>query len=114
MNIKDNVMVLNSTLGTISATIYSVDTKLSEINGTMLVTIRTSVGNIEGYVKDVDDGGLATIDTALGEVRVDLSTLLDRVPEEPPRIDTLLWISVVFSVLAFIMAVVIVILLRKK
>ena len=114
VNVNDNVMILNSTLGIINATIYGVDTKLSEINGTMLVTIRTSVGNIEGYVKDVDDGGLATIDTALGEVKVNLSTLLDRVPEEPPRIDTFLWISVIFSILAFAMTVVIVILLRKK
>lgn len=115
------LVAINGTVATIETDVGIIQTSIDEIHlkvvdidwETKIANIQTDLGTVIGYVKDVDDGGLATISTPIGTIREDVSTLLDRVPEEPPIIDlTPVWIAVIFSILAFLTAILI--LLRKK
>jgi PKD repeat protein len=102
------VAYINSTVGSLVAPIQKINLTVTEINrdmatGQTVATIQTTLGTIKGYIENVDDGGLATINTEIGTVKTNVSTLLQRVPEKPPTVDmTPSWIAAIFAILAFV------------
>jgi PKD repeat protein len=102
------VAYINSTVGSLVAPIQKINLTVTEIKrdmatGQTVATIQTTLGTIKGYIENVDDGGLATINTEIGTVKTNVSTLLQRVPEKPPTVDmTPSWIAAIFAILAFV------------
>jgi len=118
VRLDGTVAYINSTVGPLVTPIRNINLTVTEIKrdmatGQMVATIQTTLGTIKGYVEDVNDGGLATINTEIGMVKTNISTLLQRVPEKPPTVDmTPSWVAAIFAILAFL--AVIFLLLKKK
>jgi hypothetical protein len=102
--IKTDVRIIKMNLTTIGA-------KITSINGS-IVEISTAVGKIKGYVEDVNDGGLATIYTELGTVKMDVADIKKQFPITVDM--TPVWIAVVFSLVAALAAVYAVITISRK
>ena len=104
VGLSGTVAQISSTVGSLVVPIEKINLTVTEVKGNV-ATIQTTLGTIRGYVENVDDGGLATINTELGAVKTNISTLLQRVPEKPPTVDmTPSWIAAIFAILAFIVA----------
>ena len=108
VRLSGTVAYINSTVGWLVTPIKNINLTVTEIKsdmatGKMVAAIQTTLGTIKGYVENVDDGGLATINTEIGTVKTNISTLLQRVPEKPPTVDmTPSWIAAIFAILAFV------------
>ena len=121
ITLNGTVAMIETNVGIIRMNVTAIAEQVDEIHPvvvdidwkTMIATIQTDLGLVKGYVENVDDGGLAIINTPLGQISGDISTILERVPEEPPTIDYIpIWIAVTFSILAFLASIIT--LLRKK
>jgi len=135
------LLKIDTTLGTATAKLEDIDAKLNSINGTVveisslignvtakiddihmkvvsidwetkIADIQSDLGKIKGYVEDVDDGGLATIKTEIGDVKLGISDIKKQFPITVDM--TPVWIAVVLSLIAAIAAIYAVITIRQK
>ncbi|MEM2293150.1 MAG: PKD domain-containing protein [Nitrososphaerota archaeon] len=114
VRLSGTVAQISSTVGSLVVPIEKINLTVTEIKGNM-ATIQTTLGTIRGYVENVDDGGLATINTELGTVKTNIATLLQRVPEKPPTVDiTPSWIAAIFAILTFIIAIFLILVIKRK
>jgi hypothetical protein len=79
---------------------------------TKIADIQSDLGKIKGYVEDVDDGGLATIKTEIGDVKLDISDIKKQFPITVDM--TPVWIVVVLSLIAAIAAIAAVVTIHRK
>ncbi|MDI6905608.1 MAG: PKD domain-containing protein [Candidatus Bathyarchaeia archaeon] len=112
ISLNNTTATINSTLGLIQTSVDAIHLKVVGIDWeTKIANIQTTLGTIQGYVENVDDGGLATINTALGTVKTNVSDILEKgVPIDL----TPVWIAVAFSILAFLVATATAYMLRSK
>ena len=109
-SLNKTIATISSDIGDITVNITDIGLKVVAIDDNVAI-IQTDLGTIEGYVEDIDDGGLATINTALGTVETDVSDLV----EAGVTVDlTVVWIAAVFSILAFLAAIAAAYMLRSK
>ena len=113
-SIDDNVATISTAIGNVTTSLDDIVDSI-ELVGSDVVEIKTKVGAIEGYVEDVDDGGLATISTDLGDIKADVSEIKGYFPVEVPPVDmTPVWIAVILSLVAAIAAIASVVQISRK
>jgi len=116
--INENVATINSTVGSIQISVDAIHLKVVEIDWeTKIAVIQTSLGTIEGYVEDIDDGGLATINTELGTVKTNISDIEEAqgdIEEAQGTLTTLQYTVLVLALIAAIGAILCAFLLSKK
>lgn len=124
-NINAYLASLNGTIATISSDVGEIKTNVTAIHlkvvgvdwETKIVDIQTTLGTIKGYVENVDDGGLATINTDLGNVTTNISDILTTSQDTQNTANTLttiVYAALAFSILAFIAAIATAYMLRSK
>jgi hypothetical protein len=76
VSLNERTATISSTLGSVKTSVDAIHSKVVHIDWeTRIATIQTNLETIKGYVEDVNDGGLATISTALGTVKIDVSEI---------------------------------------
>lgn len=124
-NINAYLASLNRTIATISSDVGEIKTDVDAIHlkvvgvdwETKIADIQTTLGTIKGYVENVDDGGLATINTDLGNVTTNISDILTTSQDTQNTANTLttiVYAALAFSILAFIAAIATAYMLRSK
>lgn len=124
-NINAYLASLNGTIATISSDVGEIKTNVTAIHlkvvgvdwETKIADIQTTLGTIKGYVENVDDGGLATINTDLGNVTTNISDILTTSQDTQNTANTLttiVYAALAFSILAFIAAIATAYMLRSK
>lgn len=137
MGINDDLIQINTTLGIVQTNLSSVNAKLDGLNGTV-ATIRTDIGPINASLTDIRfrivalegdsatiastvgsiqgtvtgmNGTVATIDTNMGEALVDIGAIQNKAN----GIDTsTLFGAGIFTVLAIIILMVVILRTRKR
>ncbi|HEY4674783.1 MAG TPA: cohesin domain-containing protein [Candidatus Bathyarchaeia archaeon] len=111
VSIDNNVVTINTTAGLIQTSVETIRVQVLSIDwDTRMASIQTSLGRIEGYVVDVSDGGLATIDTRIG-------TLTTKVNDAAGNVGTssiLMYVILVLALIAALGAVISMTLMRPK
>jgi predicted nucleic acid-binding Zn-ribbon protein len=111
VSIDGDVATINSTVGSIRTKVDAIHLKVVNIDWeTKIANIQTSLGTIKGYVENVDDGGLATINTDLGTVKTSISDIQGA----QGTLSTLQYVVLVLALIAAIGAVLCVLYMRKK
>jgi hypothetical protein len=111
VSLAGDVATINTAVGELEVKLDAIGLKVTSINGS-IVTIETDLGTIQGYVKDVDNGGLATISTALGTVKTDVSTIKGYFPVTVDM--TPVWIALALSLIAALSASYAAIMISRK
>jgi len=130
--IDGDVATISTKVGEIKTSVDAIHLKVVDIDWeTKIATIQSDLGDIKGYVEDVDDGGLATINTDVGTIRTDVSALKSAVDEVKSSVDevksdvetvpdaisgaiTPIWIAVILSLVAAVAAIASVVTITRK
>lgn len=108
INIEGIIATVNSTVGLIKTDVATINAKLVSINGTV-GTIETNLGTLQGNVTDIS-GHLATVETEIGTISLDVSDLITTSQD----VTMLVYVAIIFSILAFLAAVATLYMLRSK
>lgn len=108
VSIQDDIVVIQTTLGTIVTSINNLDAKVVSIqNG--IATIQTTLGTISGKVTAIE-GNVATIKTDVGTIKADVSNVKGFLPVDM----TPVWIAVVLALIAAIASIYAIVVIRSK
>ena len=135
-SVQGDVATIKTDVGSVKTSLSDINAKIASIDGTV-ATINTDVGSLKGTITSIS-GDVATIKTDIGTVKMDVSAVksdasgakseasaakseasgaksaAESVAATAGNLTTLLYVAIIFSALAFIVAIVSVVQLSRK
>ncbi|MFB3890017.1 MAG: beta strand repeat-containing protein [Candidatus Bathyarchaeia archaeon] len=113
--VSGNVATLSTSLGTVTTSLSNINPTLTSIQGD-IATIKTDVGTLQGSITSVNNG-VATIQTSVGTLQTSVSNLQTDVTNtnnNTAGLPPLLYVAIVFALIAALAAIACIILMRRK
>jgi hypothetical protein len=113
--IKNETATIYTSLGTLQTNVANLNVTVTKIDGD-IATIQTTLGTLQGKIVTIE-GDTATIKTDIGDIKADVSDINTKVTDVPSGVQTsvnLLYVTLIFALIAAIGAILAVIYTRKK